>query len=208
MRTTLREMRATCLTLCLYLVIYVTVDRISAVHALPGIGITLWNPGPAFSLALLLMKGLRFAPALLVAAVVSDGLNGGFSVGLATALVMDVMTAVGYTLIAAALRPFAGPESDLKRLRDMVGFLGVVCVGVLALAGLTGGVLVLFRMLPAEQFLTLVRHYWIGDVSGIIGLFPVLKTAPFAWKRWKACRGTRGSSSRPSSCARWRWPSA
>src|SRR5271163_4366904 len=57
---------------CGYVATYVALDWISFFQILPGTGFTPWNPPPAASLALLVIKGLRFAPALFVAGVTSD----------------------------------------------------------------------------------------------------------------------------------------
>ena len=66
---------------CAYVALYVALDWISLVQVLPNVGVTLWNPPPVAGLALLVLKGLRFAPALFVAGVISDGLVGGGPVG-------------------------------------------------------------------------------------------------------------------------------
>ena len=71
---------------CVYVASYVVLDWISFVHVLPIVGFTLWDPSPAASLALLVLKGLRFAPALLVAGVISDALVGGFLSGIQSTL--------------------------------------------------------------------------------------------------------------------------
>ena len=62
-------------------------------------------------------------------------------------------------------------------MRDLIGFLGVVCVGVLGVAGSISGALVLLHVIPPDRFVTAARNFWIGDVTGIVGLFPVLMTA-------------------------------
>src|SRR5919198_5954577 len=56
----------------LYLAAYLALDWLSFIHALHGVGITPWNPSPGLSLALLLTQGLRYAPALVLAAFLSS----------------------------------------------------------------------------------------------------------------------------------------
>src|SRR6516165_9479258 len=109
--TTLRNTRDTSMVLCLYIGLYVALDRVSTVQVLPDLGFTLWNPPPACSLALLLSKGLRFAPALFPAAVLADTFNGGFSIGILPTLTVDAMTAIGYSAVAVVLRPIVGPAA-------------------------------------------------------------------------------------------------
>ena len=89
--------RHTVIVICAYAPLYVALDWISLVQVLPGVGFTLWNPPPAASLALLLLRGLRFAPALFVVGVISDGLVGGFPLGIQSTIVSELIVAAGYT---------------------------------------------------------------------------------------------------------------
>jgi signal transduction histidine kinase len=170
--------------LCVYIVAYVILDRVSLVQALPGVGFTLWNPPPAASLALIIINGLWFAPVLFVAAVLADVLNGAVSIWLVPALTSDAIIAAGYTVVAVALRPFVRPQVGLQSVRDVSWFLVIISLGVLAIAVLDGVALVLLDVVPVTRFASTVRHFWVGDVTGVVGLFPALMTAPLAWKRW------------------------
>jgi signal transduction histidine kinase len=183
--TTLRSTRDTSMVLCLYICLYVTLDRVSTVQVLPDLGFTLWNPPPACSLALLLSKGLQFAPALFPAAVLADTFNTGFSIGILPSLTVDAMTAIGYSAVAAVLRPIVGPAAGFQSTRNVTWFLVVAFAGVLIVAGLVCTTLVLMHVLPPDQFVAAFRHFWIGDVTGIVGLLPVLMTGPLAWERWR-----------------------
>jgi hypothetical protein len=80
-----------------YVAIYVALDRVSFFQALPGTCFTPWNPPPAASLALLLICGLRFAPCLLVAGMISDAVIVGCSLSIPATVVTNAATAVGYT---------------------------------------------------------------------------------------------------------------
>ena len=182
---TLRNAREPLTIVCVYVALYVFTDWISMVQVLPDTRITLWNPPPACSLALLLMRGMKFTPALFPAAILSDTVSGGLSIGFFPTLVEDLIITAGYSTVALALRPFAGPRTGFQSMRDLIGFLGVVCVGVLGIASSIGGALVLLHVIPPDRFITAARNFWIGDVTGIVGLFPVLVTVPSAWERWK-----------------------
>ena len=117
---------------CGYVALYVALDWISLVQVLPGVGFTLWNPPPAASLALLVLKGLRFAPALFIAGVISDGLVGGFPLGIPSTLVSEVIVAAGYTGVAAALRRLAHADQGFPRVADVVWLLLVAGAGISA----------------------------------------------------------------------------
>src|SRR4051794_11571063 len=83
--------REAVIAVCVYITSYVALDWISLVQVLPNVGFTLWNPTPAASLALLILKGLRFVPALFIASVISDGLIGGFPSSIQSTLASDLM---------------------------------------------------------------------------------------------------------------------
>jgi hypothetical protein len=95
------EGRHAVIVVCVYVASYAALDWISLVQVLPGVGFTLWNPSPAASLALLVLKGPRFAPALFVAGVISDGLVGGFLLGIQPTIASDLIIAIEYTGVAA-----------------------------------------------------------------------------------------------------------
>jgi hypothetical protein len=73
------------------------------------------NPSAAASLALLVLKGLRFAPALFVAGVISDGLVGHFPLGIKPTLASELIVAIAYSGVAAALRHFAHADQGFPR---------------------------------------------------------------------------------------------
>jgi two-component system sensor kinase FixL len=181
----LRQVRHALTTVCVYLALYVALDQISLVQPFPILGFTLWNLTPACSLALLVIKGLQFAPALLAAGILADFLDGGFAPGVLPTLMTDLIPAVGYSAVAGTLQAFVHPVSRLQSVRDIALFLGVTGAGVLAIAGLLGGAFALMNVLPADQLLASMRHFFIGDLSGIVCLFPVMMTAPAAWVRVK-----------------------
>jgi len=170
---------------CVYVASYVVLDWLSLVQVLPGVGFNLWNPPPAASLTLLVLKGLRFAPALLVAGVISDWLVGDFPLGIQTTLSTDVIAAAVYTGVAAALRRFAHANQGFPRVADVVWLLLIVGVGTFATACLVVATLMVTHAMPSDLIVPSIRHYFIGDLTGIIGLLPALLTIRQAWGRWK-----------------------
>jgi two-component system sensor kinase FixL len=164
---------------------YVALDWISLVQVLPNVGFTLWNPPPAASLVLLVLKGLRFAPALFVAGVISDGLTGGFPSGIHSTLASEAIVAIGYTGVAAALRRFAHADQGFPRVVDVVWLLLIVGAGTFAAACLVVTVLMMMHELPPALMASSIRYFFIGDLTGIVGLLPVLLTIPEARHRWK-----------------------
>jgi two-component system sensor kinase FixL len=170
---------------CIYVAVYITLDWISFVQALPSVGFTPWNPPPAASLALLILKGLRFAPALFAASVVSDGLIAGFPLGIEPTLASEAIVAVAYTGVAAALRRFAHADQGLARMADVGWLLLITGVGTITTAVLVVAAIAGMHGVPPDLRYTSFRHFFIGDLTGIIGLLPVFLTVSQARARWK-----------------------
>ena len=177
--------RHTVIVICAYAPLYVALDWISLVQVLPGVGFTLWNPPPAASLALLLLRGLRFAPALFVVGVISDGLVGGFPLGIQSTIVSELIVAAGYTGVAAALRRLSHADQGFPRVADVVWLLLIVGAGTFGVACLVGTALRMMHELPADLTVPSILHFFIGDLTGIVGLLPVLLTIPQTWDRWR-----------------------
>jgi signal transduction histidine kinase len=73
----------------------------------------------------------------------------------------------------------------LKSVRDVSCFLGIIAIGVLAIAYAASGALTLLGVVPEDELAGTVRYFWVGDVTGIVALFPALMSASAAWKRWQ-----------------------
>src|SRR6516162_9543851 len=54
-----------------YIAFYLMLDRLSFIEARHGIGITPWSPSAGLALALLIIKGPRWSPAVLAAELLS-----------------------------------------------------------------------------------------------------------------------------------------
>jgi two-component system, LuxR family, sensor kinase FixL len=170
---------------CAYVAIYVALDRVSFFHVLPRTCFAPWNPPPAVSLTILLLKGLRFAPALFVAGIFSDIVVVGCPPGIPPTIIANGIIAVGYTGIAAALRRFAHTDQGLSRAADVAYLLLIAGVGTLAVAGCAVSALAMMNELPPNLAYASIWHFFIGDLTGIVGLLPAVLTIPQARERWK-----------------------
>jgi two-component system sensor kinase FixL len=185
-----RRIRDSAVVVCVYAGLYLALDWISFVDELPAVGFTLWNPPPACSLALLLAKGLRYAPMVLLVTLASDGLVAGFPAGLIPTVVADAIIAAGYTGVAVALQRFAHADQGFRSVSDITCFLVALILGVPMIAGLATGTFVLMQALPPAQFASAAGHFWIGDLTGIAGLLPALINGNAARKRWNELKPT------------------
>lgn len=156
-----------------YLALYLVLEHISLVHQFAGLGLTLWNPPPALSLALLLTFGFRYVPGLFVAAILAGEIlqiaPGGWTAKLMTSAVL----AGGYAALAVLLRTLRA-DLEASVLSRTIHVLVIVPAGVLVIAVVYCGALVLTDALSPARFAGAVRHFWIGDTIGIITLLPAL----------------------------------
>jgi len=157
-----------------YLLAYVVLDWVSYIHPVGPYAITPWNPAPGLSLALLLIFGLRYAPALFVAALSAEVVVRGGGSSLLEITSYAAILAGGYTAMAAFLLRVVRFDPRLQTLRDLVVFGATVAVGSMGVAICYIAAHVLAGAFTWEQFPEYVLHDWIGEVIGIMILTPAL----------------------------------
>jgi len=164
------------LLVAVYLVLYLLLDWASLIHPWGSTAITPWNPPPALSLALLLVFGFRFGPALFVAALAADLLVRDVPVPFGYSLAGAVIIAGGYWscahVLAVPLR--IGPQ--LRGTRDLGWLFAVVGIGGALIGALFVGVYCVAGLVEWRAMPQALLRYWIGDVVGIVVNLPFLLT--------------------------------
>jgi PAS domain S-box-containing protein len=158
---------------CVYIVVYALVDWLSNVKPLLSLGITPWNPQAGFALAFLLFFGPRWLPVTIVAAVASDTLVRGTSIISPAALCASVWIASVYAVLAGILQHWqlAAPISTAI---GAARFAGAAVIGTLVVAAGYIGLFVVFRYLSVEDAMRGMVRYWVGDLTGVLTLTPLL----------------------------------
>src|SRR6266851_3140432 len=105
-----------------YVVLYLTLDRLTPIGALHGIGITPWNPSTGLAMTLLIIKGLRYAPLVMTVELLSSATLPTASVSAAPVCLGSLVVTAGYTGAAAILR-HAGLQAGIRRSSDVVMLL-------------------------------------------------------------------------------------
>ncbi len=146
----------------------------SWVFAIRDYNISPWNPPSGLALATLLIFGLRFAPLVLVAAIVGDIVIRGSPVPLHVSLLAGLAQTVGYAAAAWLMERRLGFKTTLASLRDLTIMLGATFLPSAAIALVFVGVYVGFGMLPEAGFAEAVLRYWVGDAIGILVTAPLL----------------------------------
>jgi len=174
-----------------YIVAYLALDRVSFLWALHGVDVTPWNPPPGLTMTLLLVKGLGYAPAIVLAPLLSSQLlplvHVPPLVGMASALVI----ASGYAVAAAILRYALQVDIRLWRARDLAllilvatGAAGFVSFGFVAIYALAG-------LIQWRDTVEAAVQLWIGDAIGAVVLTPALLVARDRLRHVRLPRGIR-----------------
>jgi len=156
-----------------YVALYVALDRLSFIEAQHGIGITPWNPTAGLALALLIIKGPRWASAVFAAELLSGATLPGITIPPAPVFVAAIVVTGGYTAAVAILRRI-GFERRLRRFSDVVLLLLVTVIGAGLVAGGFVATYAAAGVVPWGSFPDTMFHFWIGDAIGIVLFAPPL----------------------------------
>jgi two-component system sensor kinase FixL len=156
-----------------YLALYLLLDWASYVEPLPHTSITPWNPNTGVVMALLLARGLRWAPLVALSIFAGELLTDVGPPPWPVLLLTSVYLAVVYASAAWVLRR-RGLERPIETPKDAAWFAGVVALasglaaaGYVAILGSAGQV-------GQQETWAGIGRYWIGEFSGIIALTPLL----------------------------------
>ncbi len=183
----IRDERRDLLIAVVYLIAYVLTDASSYVQPVLRLDITPWNPETALTLAFLLMSGPRGLPMVALAAFTAEGLIHGMPAPWWALLGASLWIACGYTGLAVILRRWGLPR-PINANNTAVGLAAgvmltsfTVAVGYVTLVVISGA-------LPRQRALGAIASYWVGDVNGILTLFPLLMYVNRWRDGWQALR--------------------
>jgi two-component system sensor kinase FixL len=156
-----------------YLGLYWLLDWASYVEPLPHTSITPWNPNTGVVMALLLARGVHWAPILALTIFVGElWTDVGPPPWRVLALTSSYLAAI-YAATAWGLRRrgLAGP---VETPGAAAWFAGAVAVATGVAAAGYVAILVSAGQLDRTETWAAVARYWIGEFSGIIALTPLL----------------------------------
>ena len=156
-----------------YVAVYVTLDRLSFIGALHGIGITPWSPSSGLAMALLIIKGLRYAPLIMAAELLSSATLPGASV-FAMPVFLESLVVTAWCTGAAAILRHAGLQAGIRGSSDAVTLLIVTVINSGLVAGGFVASYAVAGVVPWSGFVEAGFHFWIGDAIGIIVFVPPL----------------------------------
>lgn len=157
-----------------FVALYVAVDAVTYIFPSEPFAATPWNPQPALALALIVLGGAAFAPAVLAAAVlaetfVREGPGGGFGF-----IVASSGMGLAYVLTGLAVRSKTRIAGGELTLRDLTWFVAFVAVGAALSSIVYVGAYLLDGTLPQERATRVFLRLAVGDVLGLVGVTPLL----------------------------------
>ena len=153
---------------------------------------SVWFPAAGYTLACLLVLGLRAALPIMVAAIAITIWNGhNYSLPLSNSELAWGGVLFG---IAHLLPYYVGATSLAHLLRKpnvttpllIVSFLLIGCISSLVATQLVIGSLVITNQMPAADIQQAMLPFWIGDMAGVVVLAPI-----FAGFLVKICAGSK-----------------
>ena len=157
----------------IYVVLYVILDWASYVRPQLSPGITPWNPEAGLTLALLLIYGWRWAPAVVAAALIAESLHRGSATSPMMILAVSLWIALTYVVLATILRRW-GLSTPIRTAIDAARVAGAAVVGTLLVALGYVGLFVVAGDVPSAEAVGGIARYWIADLNGVLTLTPLL----------------------------------
>jgi diguanylate cyclase (GGDEF)-like protein len=173
------------LLVTIYLIVWGILDKVSLCFETAS-EIQIWYPASALNFVLLLVFGLRYAPALLLNALVHQYVVTQRDLHFITLLNFDLITTIGYAGAGALLLFKLHINPRLRQLRDVVCFNVVaVLIAPLLVAWLQVLNFASSGIIPWSKLVMYTLHYWAGDATGIAMLAPFLlislRKLPWVW---------------------------
>ena len=164
---------ATLVVSAVFVLLYVALDAVSYVFPYHPFPVTPWNPNAGLAIAMLIAGGRRYAPAALIATLISELPPRSDGVSLYAKAAAGLGLGIAYLLTALAVRRVA-PRIALEQLRDLRFFLLVVVIGT----AMSAACFVQFNLPPggvsaATHFAAFLRM-WLGELTGTICTAPLL----------------------------------
>jgi signal transduction histidine kinase len=181
------EMARRTMLFAAFVAAYLFFDWLSYLHPVPPFRVTPWNPQPAFAIALLMLFGQRWLPAVMVAVFCAELLLRWPVEELLTAASVAVVLSLGYAGIAHALTRIAPIKPALDEQGDVVRLVAVVTAGALVTGTLYIVALLANGVGTARDVPEALLSFWIGDSVGILVTLPLLLMLSSAERR-RQCR--------------------
>ena len=156
-----------------YLFAFIILDLITKqFEGLPGI--VMWYPPAGLTYTLLLVFGVRFAPAVTIALFIDSLIIYRMPQPPYLLFLWAFIISLIYGLAAAFLRHRIHFDWHLRKLRDVVWFVFTTIVVSALLAVLSVSSSALSSAMPRNEVLRAIFDWWIGETVGVLTVTPFL----------------------------------
>ena len=137
-------------------------------------GITPLNPEAAVAIAMLMFCGLRYIPAVYLAAAIGEYALPSVTRPLAVILINSGILTAGFAVVAILLTGRFNVSLALATRTDLMRLMCVTLVSMLICGIAYVGILILFGIGPEARYFNGARRFFIGYSAGILVVLPLL----------------------------------
>lgn len=152
---------------------YLLLDWMSFIYPTKNFNITPWNPQPALAIALLMVGGRRWLPAVFVATLIAALVIRGAPTPFAVDTLVAVVLTLGYFAIAQVLSTALPITLKLGSRRDVLRLIATVTAGSLIVGFLYTAILLGAGIHPTDHYLGAILRFWIGNSVGTLVTLPL-----------------------------------
>lgn len=135
-----------------------------------GIVSLVW-PSSGFALAVLLIKGLRYTPAIYLGALFSNIIAGG---SFETAAMIAIGNTLEAIIILWILQSKTSFDLHLTKSSDYLYLFSAACLCTLIGAINGSFILWIYNFISSDEFLRSLLNWWMGDSLGILIITPLI----------------------------------
>jgi putative nucleotidyltransferase with HDIG domain len=183
-----RAVRRAAIIVGCYLVLYALLDGASLMFRTDSVA-SIWYLSDGVSLALLLVFGVRYAPAIVLSALITNFVFFPSPAAPALLAVWAVIFPLPFAATATLLRRRLQVEIPPRRLRDVAWLilgclaLSVTLAGLFVLTVLFSRGLVPTTPAVSAEWPAVAFRWWIGEAIGLVLVTPLLVVSVAPWLR-------------------------
>ena len=135
--------------------------------------LTPWNPQAGLTLAFLMLLGMRWTPAVVIAAALCELLLHPQAGSALTVVASSLWIGVTYAVLATVVRNL-GATGPIRTVLAAAKFAAAAVIGTLIIACGYVGIFVASGDVVLDDALRGAARYWFADLNGILMLTPLL----------------------------------
>ncbi len=168
-----RPLLRAALIIAAYLCVYISLDFASQQFELFK-GVVAWYAPAGVTYALLLVFGVRFAPAVMIALFISSMFIYRMPQPPWLLFLWAFIISLIYSASAAFLRNRIRFDWQLRKVRDVIWLVAAAVFVSALLAVLSVSSSALSSEMPRSEVLRAIFHWWIGETIGVLTVTPFL----------------------------------